>query len=55
VLDLKALHSFYDIDGDGNISYNEFISALRSNMSKRACNIVNKAWAAITNGDEATG
>jgi len=28
MVDLKALHKFYDVDGDGTISYNEFIKAL---------------------------
>jgi Ca2+-binding EF-hand superfamily protein len=28
-VELQALHKYYDIDRDGNVSYEEFISGLR--------------------------
>jgi Ca2+-binding EF-hand superfamily protein len=28
VTDLKALHQYYDKDGDGNVCYSEFVGAL---------------------------
>lgn len=47
-MDLKALHKFYDVDGDGNISYHEFVNALSDNkMSKRKTDMVDKAWAVL--------
>ena len=27
-VDLKALHRYYDVDGDGGVSYHEFVKAL---------------------------
>lgn len=48
MVDLKALHKFYDVDGDGNICYNEFVNALSDNkMCKRKTDIVEKAWVAL--------
>jgi Ca2+-binding EF-hand superfamily protein len=45
---LKALHKFYDVDGDGNISYHEFVNALSDNkMSKRKTDMVDKAWSIL--------
>ena len=47
-VDLKALHKFYDVDADGNISYHEFVNALSDNkMSKRKTDIVDKAWSIL--------
>ena len=34
---------FYDVDGDGNISYDEFLSGLRDELSERRVNMVKKA------------
>jgi Ca2+-binding EF-hand superfamily protein len=31
--DLQALHKYYDIDGDGNICYEEFLRGLRYNKN----------------------
>ena len=28
MVDLKAVHKYYDVDGDGTICYNEFVNAL---------------------------
>ena len=45
---MKALHKFYDVDGDGNISYHEFVNALSDNkMSKRKTDMVDKAWSIL--------
>jgi len=36
---------FYDVDGDGNISYDEFLSGLREELSERRLNMVKKVFA----------
>jgi Ca2+-binding EF-hand superfamily protein len=42
---LKALHKYYDVDGDGNISYHEFVNALSDNrLCKRKTDMIEKAW-----------
>lgn len=33
--DLQALMQFYDVDGDGNITYEEFVMGLRDDLSER--------------------
>lgn len=38
---------FYDVDGDGNISYDEFLSGLREELSERRVNMVKKAFAVL--------
>jgi hypothetical protein len=35
---------FYDVDGDGNITYEEFIRGLREPLNERRLNIVEKAF-----------
>jgi len=35
---------FYDVDGDGNVSYDEFLSWLREELSERRVNMVKKAF-----------
>jgi hypothetical protein len=35
---------YYDIDGDGNISYDEFLSGLKDELSERRVNMVKKAF-----------
>lgn len=35
---------FYDVDGDGNVSYEEFLSGLREELSERRVNMVKKAF-----------
>ena len=47
---------FYDVDGDGNITYEEFIRGLRDPLSERRKNMVNKAFALIDrdNSDQIT-
>ena len=31
-VELQALMKYYDVDGDGNISYEEFLSGLRDDL-----------------------
>lgn len=50
-VELQALIKFYDVDCDGNISYEEFLSGLREELSERRLNMVKKAFAILdTNG-----
>ena len=44
-VDVQALMKFYDIDGDGNITYEEFIRGLRNPLSERREKIVRAAFA----------
>jgi Ca2+-binding EF-hand superfamily protein len=46
-VELQALVKFYDVDGDGNISYEEFLSGLREELSERRVNMVKKAFALL--------
>ena len=43
-VEIQALMKFYDVDGDGNISYDEFLSGLREELSERRVNMVKKAF-----------
>lgn len=38
---------FYDVDGDGNISFDEFMRGLREPLTERRKNMVNKAFATM--------
>mmetsp|Transcript_42301 Transcript_42301/g.30511 ORF Transcript_42301/g.30511 Transcript_42301/m.30511 type:complete len:96 (-) Transcript_42301:606-893(-) len=44
-VDIQALMKFYDIDGDGNITYEEFLRGLREPLTERRLNMVKKAFA----------
>ena len=44
-VELQALMTFYDVDGDGNISYEEFIRGLRDELTPRRKAMVDKAFA----------
>ena len=46
-VELQALVKFYDVDGDGNISYDEFLSGLREPLNERRVNMVKKAFAML--------
>ena len=35
---------YYDVDGDGNVSYEEFLRGLRDEMTPRRANMVNKVF-----------
>ena len=39
-VELQALVKFYDVDGDGSISYEEFLSGLRDELTERRVNMV---------------
>lgn len=45
VVEIQALMKYYDIDGDGNITYEEFIRGLREPLSDRRKKMVEKAFA----------
>ena len=50
-VELQSLIKFYDVDGDGSISYNEFLSGLREELTERRLNMVKKAFSILdTNG-----
>lgn len=44
VVEIQALMKYYDVDGDGNITYEEFIRGLRDPLTERRRNMVNKAF-----------
>ena len=44
-VELQALMSYYDVDGDGNISYDEFVRGLRDELTPRRKAMVDKAFA----------
>jgi len=46
-VELQALIKFYDTDGDGNVSYDEFISGLRDELTERRRAMVYKAFAIL--------
>jgi len=43
-VELQALMKYYDVDGDGNISYDEFIRGLRDELTERRKAMVVKAF-----------
>lgn len=43
-VELQALLKYYDVDGDGNISYEEFIRGLREELTDRRKAMVEKAF-----------
>lgn len=43
-VELQALMRYYDIDGDGNVSYEEFINGLKEPLSERRLAMVKKAF-----------
>ena len=43
-VELQALMKFYDIDGDGNIGFEEFLNGLKEDLSPRRLNMVKKAF-----------
>jgi len=45
VVEIQALMKSFDVDCDGNISYEEFIRGLRAPLTERRSNIVNMAFA----------
>lgn len=50
-VDLKALHRYYDVDGDGGVSYNEFVRALTDDkLNERKGKVVAAAWKKVSGG-----
>jgi len=47
VIEIQALMKYYDVDGDGNITYEEFIRGLRDPLTERRKNMVEKAFALV--------
>lgn len=43
-VELQALMKYYDTDGDGNISYDEFLRGLKDDLTERQQALVDKAW-----------
>ena len=43
-VDLQGLMKYYDIDGDGNITYEEFLRGMRDEMSQRKKDMVERAF-----------
>jgi Ca2+-binding EF-hand superfamily protein len=46
-VELQALIKHYDVDGDGNITYEEFIRGLRDELTPRRLTMVNKAFSML--------
>lgn len=46
-MELQALMKYYDVDGDGNVSYEEFLRGLRDEMSPRRVKMVEKIFARL--------
>ena len=44
VVELQALMKYYDVDGDGNISYEEFLRGLRDELTERRKALAEKAF-----------
>lgn len=43
-VELQALMKHYDVDGDGNITYDEFLRGLRDELTARRLAMVTKAF-----------
>lgn len=54
VVEIQALMKYYDVDGDGNITYEEFIRGLREPLSERRKTMVDKAFALIDRNNTGT-
>lgn len=46
-IELQGLMKYYDIDGDGNISYEEFLRGMRDELSARKLAMVERAFAML--------
>jgi Ca2+-binding EF-hand superfamily protein len=44
IVEAQALMKFYDVDGDGNISFEEFLRGLREPLTARRSSMVNQAF-----------
>jgi len=43
-VEVQALMAHYDVDGDGNITYEEFLRGLRDELTERRAAMVGKAF-----------
>jgi Ca2+-binding EF-hand superfamily protein len=43
-VELQALMKYYDVDGDGQISFDEFVGGLRDPLTERRANMVERAF-----------
>jgi Ca2+-binding EF-hand superfamily protein len=43
-VELQALIKYYDVDGDGHVSYEEFLRGLRDEMTPRRAKMVEKIF-----------
>ena len=44
-VELQALMKYYDVNQDGNVSYDEFLNGLKDELTERRLNMVKKAFA----------
>jgi Ca2+-binding EF-hand superfamily protein len=51
-VELQALMKHYDVDGDGNITYDEFLRGLRDELTPRRLAMVDKAFAMLDKNGE---
>jgi len=48
--ELRTLHNHFDANKDGRVSYDEFIQAMRTDMSDSRLAVVKRAWQEVTGG-----
>lgn len=48
--ELRTLTNHFDINKDGCIAYDEFVQAMRTDMSDSRLAVVKRAWAELTGG-----
>ena len=46
-VELQQLIKYYDVDGDGNVGYEEFLNGLRDPLTQRKQAIVDRAFATL--------
>jgi Ca2+-binding EF-hand superfamily protein len=46
-VELQGLMKYYDVDGDGSIGYEEFLSGLKDDMSERRVSMVKKCFSTL--------
>lgn len=51
-VELQALMKYYDINGDGSVSYEEFLNGLRDELTPRRKNMTLKAFAMLDKSGE---
>lgn len=54
IVEIQALMRYYDVDGDGNITYEEFIRGLRDPLNERRKNMVDKAFNLVDRSNNGT-